>query len=132
MLRSYQAIYEDTGSEDTDTCSLWLTSGTTGMPKLVMKSHRSFTDACVVEGKRFIGYTIAFKFISPAIRRILCPSKSSQRPFHFIFVCKLTPCDEYNLRTQIYFFYLIRWVILHLNKILGILFKRNTVCKILI
>ena len=54
MLRSYQATYEDTESEDTDTCSLWLTSGTTGMPKLVMKSHRSFTDACVVEGRLHI------------------------------------------------------------------------------
>ncbi|GFS05056.1 acyl-CoA synthetase [Elysia marginata] len=49
MLRSYRSTYEDTESKDTDTCSLWLTSGTTGMPKLVMKSHRSFTDACVVE-----------------------------------------------------------------------------------
>ncbi|KAK3785477.1 hypothetical protein RRG08_048613 [Elysia crispata] len=49
MLRAYRKTYEDTESEETDTSSLWLTSGTTGMPKLVMKSHRNFTDACVIE-----------------------------------------------------------------------------------
>ncbi|RUS73774.1 hypothetical protein EGW08_018467 [Elysia chlorotica] len=49
MLRAYKDTYEDRESDETDTCSLWLTSGTTGMPKLVMKSHINFTDACVIE-----------------------------------------------------------------------------------
>ena len=50
MLRAYKETYVDTESKDTDTCSLWLTSGTTEMPKLVMKSHRSVAEASVIEG----------------------------------------------------------------------------------
>ncbi|GFN74996.1 long-chain-fatty-acid--coa ligase, partial [Plakobranchus ocellatus] len=55
MLRTYPESFEDTESEDTDTCSMWLTSGTTGMPKLAMKSHKSLAIASVIEDGFFPG-----------------------------------------------------------------------------
>lgn len=44
MLKSYSKSYVDTDVTETDLANVLSTSGTTGIPKLVMRTHRSYIE----------------------------------------------------------------------------------------